>query len=153
MKKKTGRFLAALSATVVLLLAGYTAVSNHQTTTSTTPADGLQFFNGTLEQGLSAAKTENKNVFVMVHASWCPACKKMKKTVIPQKSLGEAFNGQFINIAVDYDSEEGKLVREKYEITGTPGILFLNADGKLLSKTSGFKNKDELIKLAVAFKN
>lgn len=137
------------SVTATLVFAGFAEAPHHnEPVTSASAADGLQFFNGNLEQGLLAAKAGNKKVFVVLHASWCPACKKMKKKVIPEKALGDVYNAGFINVAVDFDSEEGKTVREKYKLTGTPSFVYLDAAGSLLHQASGFKSADELLTLA-----
>lgn len=150
MKKRISLRALVFSVTATLVFAGFTAVSsqNKPEVPVTAAADGLQFFNGNLEQGLLAAKAGNKKVFVVLHASWCPACKKMKKKVIPEKALGDVYNAGFINVAVDFDSEEGKTVREKYKLTGTPSFVYLDAAGNLLHQASGFKSTEDLLALA-----
>ncbi len=109
--------------------------------------DGIRFSGNTLEQVAAQSKQENKPVFLLAHASYCSACKKMKRSVFPEKEVGDLFNKSFINAQVDIESEEGKMVVKEYEITGTPTLLFLTPDGKVTNKASGFHSKDELIAL------
>lgn len=109
--------------------------------------EGIRFSSNTLEHVAAQSKQENKPVFLLAHASYCAACKKMKKSVFPEKEVGDLFNKSFINAQVDIESEEGKMVVKDYEITGTPTLLFLTPDGQVINKASGFHSKDELIAL------
>jgi thioredoxin 1 len=107
--------------------------------------DGIHFFNGTFEQAKLNAKESGKPMFVMVHASWCPACKKMKRNVLPAKETGDLFNSSYINVMVDYDSDEGKQFRNVYSVPGTPTLFIMDANGKVLKQSSGYLNVDELL--------
>ncbi len=109
--------------------------------------EGIRFSYNTIEQVTAQSRQENKPVFLLAHASYCSSCKKMKKSVFPEKEVGDLFNKGFINAQVDIESDEGQKIVKKYEITGTPTLLFLAPDGKVLSKASGFHSKDELIAL------
>jgi thioredoxin-related protein len=75
----------------------------------------------------------------------------MIKTVLPEKEIGDIFNTHFINAQVDIESEEGKELVRDFKIAGTPTLLFLTPDGKLMDKVSGFKSKEELIALSKRF--
>lgn len=110
--------------------------------------DGINFFSGSLDSALILAKQENKPIFIMVHANWCAVCKKMKKEVLLQKVLGDFYNSHFLSVMVDFDSEEGTLIKKQFEIMGTPTFLFLSADGDLINKTSGYQGTSELINAA-----
>jgi len=110
--------------------------------------DGIQFSAMKLQQAEAKSKIDDKPIFLLAHASYCSACKKMIRTVFPEKEIGDLFNKRFINVQVDIESEEGKKVVKNYEITGTPTLLFLTANGKVINKVSGFQSKDELISLA-----
>jgi thioredoxin-related protein len=55
--------------TLLLLFTAFTAVSIAQK--EPLPADSV------LSRALSKAKAEQKNVFIIFHASWCGWCKKM----------------------------------------------------------------------------
>lgn len=109
--------------------------------------DGVQFSATSIEQVTAQSKSENKPVFLLAHASYCSSCKKMIRTVFPEKEIGDLFNKSFINAQVDIESEEGKRIVRDYKITGTPTLLFLASDGKIINKSSGFHSKEELIAL------
>lgn len=109
--------------------------------------DGVQFSVSSIEQVTAQSKRENKPVFLLAHASYCSSCKKMIRTVFPEKEIGDLFNKSFINAQVDIESEEGKRIVKEYEINGTPTLLFLTPDGQVINKASGFHSKDDLIAL------
>lgn len=108
----------------------------------------IKFTGSSFMDAVSLARKENKPLFVMVHASWCPSCRKMKKNVLPEKELAEVYNTHFINIMVDYDSEDGELLRIKYDIPGTPTFLYINTGGSIMNKAVGYQTKEQLIDLA-----
>jgi len=106
--------------------------------------DGIHFFEGGLEKAVALAGKEHKPLFIMVHASWCAVCKRMKKEVLPQKQAGDVFNDRFISLMVDYDSTEGVIIRSQYEVKGTPTFLFLGPDGKLINRAEGYQGISSL---------
>lgn len=133
-----------------LLLTGIALLSYnayHDNKVSFKSKDGIQFSAMKLQQAEVQSKIDDKPIFLLAHASYCSACKKMIRTVFPEKKIGDLFNKRFINVQVDIESEEGKKVVKNYEITGTPTLLFLTANGKVINKVSGFQSKDELISL------
>lgn len=110
--------------------------------------EGVHFTASSLTEATALSKAETKPVFILAHASYCTVCKKMLTTVFPQKEVGDLFNNKFINAQVDIESEVGKQLVKEYGIEGTPTLLFLAPDGKVISKTSGFQSKEQLIALA-----
>lgn len=109
--------------------------------------DGIQLSAAGLEQVVAQSKTENKPIYLLAHASYCSSCKKMIRTVFPEKEFGDLLNISFINAQVVIESKEGKRIVKDYEITGTPTLLFLAADGQVVNKASSFHNKEDLIAL------
>lgn len=71
----------------------------------------------------------------------------MINTVFTDKETGDLVNKNFINTQIDIESEESKKIVKDYGIEGTPTLLFISPDGKVLKKESGFHNKKELITL------
>ncbi|MBT9484477.1 thioredoxin family protein [Sediminibacterium sp.] len=109
--------------------------------------EGIQFSASSLQQLKEQSKKESKPIFLLAHASYCAACKEMINTVFTDKETGDLFNKHFINTQIDIESEEGKKIVKDYGIEGTPTLLFLSPNGKMLKKESGFHNKEELITL------
>jgi thioredoxin 1 len=141
-----GMMVALFLSLIGIVLLIYNAY--HGDKVSFASKDGIQFSAMKLQQAEVQSKIGDKPIFLLAHASYCSACKKMIRTVFPEKEIGDLFNKRFINVQVDIESEEGKKVVKNYEITGTPTLLFLTANGKVINKVSGFQSKDELISLA-----
>ena len=114
--------------------------------------DGVNFKTISLAQAEEIAKAENKPLFVFAHASWCPTCNKMEQEVLVQKKLGDVYNQQFIDVAIDIDSPEGHKLNDRYKIRATPTLFFLNADGSIAKKTEGFMTAEELVATADGLK-
>lgn len=137
--------LFTLFVTVVFIIACNNGNGGESASVNT--GTGINFSDKGLELVAAQSKQENRPVFILAHASYCAACRKMKKSVFPDKEIGNLFNKSFINAQVDIESEEGKMMVKDYEISGTPTLLFLRPDGQVINKSSGFHSKEELIAL------
>ena len=101
-------------------------------------ADGIQFFKGTFQEALEKAKTENKPVFLDIYATWCGPCKMLKKHTFSDKEVGDYYNTNFINIAIDGETKEGRELANNYRVQGYPTLLILDKSGKQVAKQVGF---------------
>lgn len=101
-------------------------------------ADGIQFFNGTFQEALEKAKAENKPIFLDVYATWCGPCKMLKKHTFSDKQVGEYYNTNFINIAIDGETKEGRSLIKNFKIRSYPTLLILNSTGEKLTSQVGF---------------
>tara|TARA_R110000868_G_scaffold81946_2_gene231743 strand:+ start:53416 stop:53859 length:444 start_codon:yes stop_codon:yes gene_type:complete len=101
-------------------------------------ADGIQFFKGTFQEALEKAKTENKPIFLDIYATWCGPCKMLKKRTFSDKEVGDYYNANYVNIAVDGETKEGRELASKFNIQGYPTLLILDKTGKQLATQVGF---------------
>lgn len=96
-----------------------------------------------LKEAYQAAAKENKNVFIMFHASWCGWCHKMDKSM-NDDSCKKFFEDNFVicHLVVDESDDKKNLenpgandMRNKYYGTGQgiPFWLLFDKDGKLLA--------------------
>lgn len=106
-------------------------------TTGKGSGKGISFVDGSVTDAMEIAKKENKPVFIYVYASWCAQCKKLKKS-FKDKEAGEYFNKKFINVALDGETGEGKMLLNNYDIKVYPTLLIIDANGKQLTKTTGY---------------
>jgi thiol-disulfide isomerase/thioredoxin len=104
------------------------------------------------EEALQKAKKENKLIFVDTYTSWCKPCKEMDKFTFTDSTLSKYFNSNFINIKVDMETELGKQLNIKYQIPVVPTLLFLDGEGKLVSKYVGALAAYELLIYGKALK-
>jgi thiol-disulfide isomerase/thioredoxin len=111
-----------------------------------------------LQEAYKQATKENKNVFVIFHASWCGWCRKMD-TAMSDKAVKKFFDDNYvIRHLVVYESK-GKeklenpgatdlLTKYKGNDQGIPYWLIFDKDGKLLADSkmrpegAGFEQGD-----------
>ncbi|HLO44470.1 MAG TPA: thioredoxin domain-containing protein [Leadbetterella sp.] len=110
-------------------------------------ADGVHFQKGNWQQALDLAKKENKLVFLDIYATWCGPCKQLKKYTFADKSAGEFFNKNFVNMALDGEQEEGATLAQKFGIEAYPTLMFVTPEGELITKSAGFRTAPDLINL------
>ncbi len=90
-----------------------------------------------LAEALTAAKTENKLVFIDIYTQWCGPCKLMLKDVFPQKEVGDYMNEHFIPIQIDAEKGEGIDIARRFQITGYPTYVILTADDEEVGRAMG----------------
>jgi thioredoxin-like negative regulator of GroEL len=85
---------------------------------------------------MEQARAEQKYVMVDVFTSWCSWCK-----VLDQKTYKDgrvmALTDRMVNVKVN--AEIDRSVAEKYAVRGYPTILFLNPDGSLRRRITGYQ--------------
>ena len=115
---------------VMLIVAGFAFISSSQ---------GIQFHQDiSLEEAITKAKQEGKLIFIDAYATWCGPCKYLSKNIFTQKSVGDYYNKNFINVKIDMEKTPvGPQVDAKYNVTAYPTLLFIDANGKLVSKEVG----------------
>lgn len=130
----------------IALVAVYGSYSfNDSQKTETPNPNGIHFFEGNWRNALAEAKNQDKLLFVDVYTTWCGPCKVMKKTTFNDEKVGAYFNSNFINVAIDAETPEGKKLMAKYAVRGFPTLLIVNGNGHLKSKVLGFQSANKLI--------
>ena len=95
------------------------------------------------DEGLKAAKAENKLLFVDCYTSWCGPCKMMANTVFPDSTLGAWMNSKFVCMKIDMEKGEGPELMKRYDVNAFPTFLVLNHEGKLQGRTVGGMSADK----------
>lgn len=109
--------------------------------------DGIHFQKGNWQQALDLAKKENKVVFLDIYATWCGPCKQLKKYTFADKSAGDFFNANFVNVALEGEQEEGAVLAQNFGIEAYPTLMFVTPEGELITKSPGFRTASDLINL------
>ena len=109
--------------------------------------EAIKFHKGTWKEALALAKKEKKLIFLDIYATWCGPCKRLKSTTFLNRTVGNYFNSNFINVSLDGETGEGAILAQKYSITGYPSLFFINAEGNVISKGDGYMDAAELLKL------
>lgn len=83
------------------------------------------------EQALEKSQKENKLIFLDAYTKWCGPCKYMTDSVFSKKEAGDFFNANFINVKYDMESELGKELNKRLNVTAYPTFLLIRGDGKV----------------------
>lgn len=120
---------------------------------------GVQFEHGlSWAQVKEKAQKEHKYIFIDGFTTWCGPCRQMAQQIFPQEKVGDFFNQNFINVAVQFDVtkkdnpdikswyKESKAFQSKYQVNVYPTYLFFNPQGELVHRIDGATfNADEFI--------
>ncbi len=107
-------------------------------TDSSSTQFGTNFQELTLEQASQKAKEQGKLIFVDCYIKSCVPCKKMLKTIFPQKICGDYFNANYICITMDLEEPgDGIETSKKYNVKIYPTFLVLKPDGTKIFEEVG----------------
>jgi thioredoxin-like negative regulator of GroEL len=108
-------------------------------------AEGIEFFHGTWAEAIAKSKETGKLIFMDAFTTWCGPCKKMSANTFPLKDVGEFYNAHFINLKVDMENGEGPRLAGTYSVDSYPTLLYIDGDGKLVSKAIGYMDGAKFI--------
>lgn len=108
-------------------------------------AQGIEFFKGSFDEAKAEARAQGKLIFMDAYAVWCGPCKMMSNNVFPQKSVGDFFNANFINMKVDMEKGEGLTLRKQYGVSAYPTMMLIDGDGEVVQQIKGARGADALI--------
>ena len=91
----------------------------------------------TYKDAVIQAQKENKPIFIMLYATWCPHCNKMKTTVFNDQKVLDFLNKNYICVWKNIEKEEGIAIKEKFNTSGLPIFLFIDAKETLLYAIKG----------------
>jgi len=96
---------------------------------------------GSYKEAIIKAKTENKNVMLLITTKSCRWCKKLESETLSDNSIVSRMNKDYISIHVTR-GEGG--YPEELVATGVPASYFLNSDGKpIIKKVLGYWNVED----------
>lgn len=110
--------------------------------------EAIQFQELPFKDIIAKAKKEKKLVFIDAYASWCGPCKMMEKNVFTQKSVSDYYNTNFINARFDMEKGEGRDIASKFGVRSYPTYLFLNGEGELVSRNTGYMEESLFVAMA-----
>ncbi len=109
---------------------------------------GIEFFHGSWEEALEAAREQDKLIFVDAYAEWCGPCKRMSQNVFPLEDVGAVYNKAFISVKLDMEKPESVEFRRNHSVSAYPTLFFVNAENEEVHKSVGGKSGPQLIQLA-----
>ena len=115
---------------------------------------------GDFKAELETVKKEGKKgIFLFFEMDECPWCARMKATILNQSTVQDYYRAHFLVYSVDVKGDvpmvdfAGKATTEKAfalenRVRATPTMLFVDADGKILTRFTGpTRNLDEMMLL------
>lgn len=96
--------------------------------------------------GLEIAKREDKLLMLDFYASWCAACNELEHKTYADPGVAAKLEN-YVNVKLDFtrSSETTKALTEKYQIPGLPVVIFMEADGTILKRLTGFVGPEEML--------
>lgn len=107
--------------------------------------EGVTIQHITFAEAKAKAKAENKLILYDFETTWCSACKRMDKEVLPLKEVGDYINSRFIFVKRDAEKGEGPEMSDQFGIKAFPTWLILSADGTPLDRFAGSKPAHKFI--------
>ncbi|WP_394996129.1 thioredoxin family protein [Emticicia sp.] len=109
-------------------------------------ATGIKFTETSWKEIVKKAKAEKKLIFMDAYTTWCGPCKMLQSRVFPDKALGAFFNENFINAAIDMETDEGVRLSSIYEVQGYPSLFFIDPNtGKVVKMFLGYTEIEPLL--------
>ncbi len=95
-----------------------------------------------LRSAFAESAGTGKPVIVDFSTSWCGWCKKLDKDTFSNKMVQDLSSG-FIWARIDGDKEKDLV--NKYGVTGYPTVFFLDKDGKVIDRITGYLPPEEFV--------
>jgi thioredoxin len=92
------------------------------------------------DSGAARAEMTNLPKLWDFWATWCPPCKELKPTI---ETLETEYAGKIEIKSIDID--QNKELTDKFGVQAVPTLIFLDKDGKELSRIVGAVPKDTIV--------
>ncbi|MFY7898873.1 MAG: thioredoxin family protein [Chitinophagaceae bacterium] len=113
-----------------------------------TEPEKITFFSGDFKQARLQAKKEKKPIFIDFYATWCGSCKQLSSKTLTNKEVINILNQNYINMAIDVDTEEGAKMAQWYKVTAIPTLVIVDENGKVMKQTVGFLTSKQFLNFA-----
>ena len=108
---------------------------------------GISFFEGSFDEAKELAAKEGKLIFMDSYAKWCGPCKRMARDVFTVEEVGDFFNANFVNLKMDMETEEGRMLNKTYQVAVYPTLFVLDADGEIILREKGYRDARGLLQV------
>ncbi len=98
--------------------------------------DGLEAHSVADAQSFAAANPAAAGgprlILADLSAIWCPNCRRLDETVFADRGVQAELEQNYVFARIEYESEAGEAFMRRYEVSGFPTLLVLNANGDLI---------------------
>ena len=101
-------------------------------------AEEIQFFQGTYNEVVRAAKEQNKVIMIDFFTDWCKWCVELDRNVYTNSAVSGFANENQINWKIDAEKGEGPELAKNFGVDGYPTIVFLNPYEKEIDRIVGY---------------
>ena len=95
------------------------------------------------------SKVEKKPIVLMLYATWCAHCNKMKNEIFTDTDVINYYSKNFICVAIDAESQNGidlkNRFKSKFKVKFYPTFSFLDSDENVLNCISGESKKEDFL--------
>lgn len=112
-------------------------------TIQATAQDGIRFEHASWAEVKAKAVKENKLIFADFYTQWCGPCLAMAEDVFVLESVGNFYNGNFVNVKIDAENGEGVELAKKYQIASYPAFVFIDPATEEAVHVSGSRQDKE----------
>ena len=81
----------------------------------------------------------NRPMLIHFYAEWCGPCHRMDREVLSSPELARQLGSNFVAVRIDVD--KNPQVAKRFGIESLPTEVFVDPDGRVLSRTSGYLSK------------
>jgi thioredoxin-related protein/predicted negative regulator of RcsB-dependent stress response len=114
-------------------------------------SDEVNFTGGSYADVLAKAKAENKTVMIDFFTDWCKWCVELDKKVYTNPEVAGFANTYQINWKIDAEKGEGVDLAKKYNVSGYPTIVFVDANGDEVDRIIGYLPAKDFLALMKEF--
>lgn len=111
---------------------------------------GQEYSEGNLDSIIQKAKAEEKVVLLKFYSDTCSWCKKLDKEVLIPEYLNK-LSRLAVLYKINVKSENGKILKEKYNIKGVPTVVLLSKDGTEIDRIVGYEEKEIFLKELLSY--
>ncbi len=116
----------------------------------------------TADKGLAQVDSTDKLIMIDVYTKWCGWCKKLDSEVFSKSDIQGYLAKKFIPIKLNAEDAKSRVsfaaeeftyaqLAKAFGVTGFPTILFLESNGRLLYKLSGYLPPDDFMQVLKFF--
>ncbi len=130
-------FIGALSGSSSVLRPFMKFTTPSSVTASVTEVDSSSHLDYSVERLMKEVKSSKKHVVVDFGKDSCTACTELEEITFPDPKVQEQLkNFTFIKIDLTANSDEDKALLKKFELFGTPNIIFFDKANNYLPEKS-----------------